>query len=164
MIRSLGVAMSERLLLLTLCLVGIAGAATAAELKTGDTFPQLNLSDQHDQVTKIPQHTRTVLFAADMASSDLLKDFLAKQAADFLTTNRAEYIADISGMPGLITRWVALPRMREEPYRILLAKDAELLAFIPREDAAVTVIHLKDAQVEAISHASSETELAHVFD
>ena len=164
MIRSLGVAMSKRPVLLALCLIGIAGVAAAAQLKMGDTFPQLSLSDQHDQVIKVSQDTRTMLFAADMASSDLLKDFLAKQAPDFLVTNRAEYIADISGMPGLITRWVALPRMREEPYRILLAKDAGLVAFIPREEAAVTVIHLRDAQVEAIGHARSETELAHVFD
>ncbi len=155
--------MFRKSILAVLCLFGVVGGAVAAELQTGDAFPQLSLPDQHDQVTRIPQHTRIVLFAADKAASDLLNDFLAKQAADLLPTNNVEYIADISGMPGLITRWIALPRMREQPYRILLAKNAELVAFLPRMDAAVTVIRLKDARVEVINHVSTETELARVF-
>ena len=154
--------MFRSILMVVICL-GVSTLAYATELQVGDSFPKLSLPDQHGQETMVSKQTQIIVFAADRDASDLLNGYLKNQADDLLSANQAEYIADISSMPGLITRLVALPRMRERPYRILLAKDSESVGFIPREDAAVTVIRLQDAQVKDISHVSTETELSNTF-
>jgi hypothetical protein len=63
-------------------------------------------------------------------------------------------------MPGLITRLVALPRMRERPYRILLVDDATRVAFLPRRAGMVTLIHLDAGRVANVRFLSDAEQLA----
>lgn len=149
---------SLRGLLFAALLVSSAGAL--AELAPGEPFPELSLPDQHGEVHAIDAETRLVLFAADRPASDLVNGFLKAQLGDFLSTRQAEYIADISTMPGLITRLVALPRMRERPYRILLVDDPVQVEFLPRRPKAVTVLRLTDGRVEETLFATEDAELA----
>ena len=133
--------------------------ATAAELVPGEAFPALALPDQHGESMEIGDDTEIVLFAADKPASDLLNGFLKDQVDDFLISRKAAYIADISGMPGLISRMIALPRMRERPYPILLAEDSAQAGFIPSREGAVTVVRLATRRVNAVAFAADRASL-----
>lgn len=135
-------------------------ATAAAELATGSAFPTLSLPDQHGQERSITDDTKVILFPADKPASDLLNEFLKAQADQFLLNRQAEYIADISSMPSLITRLVALPRMRDRPYRILLVEDPELTSFLPRQEGAVTIVRLSDRRVSTIEFVKNKEALA----
>jgi NADPH-dependent ferric siderophore reductase len=141
----------------------VSGALAAAELRVGDAFPYLSLPDQHGQAYALPSDTARVLFAADKLGSDLLNGFLAQQPDDYLGRRHVVYIADISSMPAIVTRLFALPKMRERPYRIMLADEAAAVAFLPRQAGAVTVVHLRERQVVSIGFLSTEAELGDSF-
>ena len=155
--------MSKQLINLTLLWLVLGPVAIAAELKVGDTFPELQLEDQHDEAIAIAADARTILFAVERQASDLANGYLEKQPPQFLAINRAYFITDISSMPRMITRMFALPKMRKRPYSILLAENGETLSFMPRQENQLTVLRLQNGVVEEVSFLSREAELDKVF-
>jgi len=145
------------------CLVLSAVPVAADQLAVGDRLPALTLHDQHDQTTAIAQDTRLLLVAVEKPAADLVTAYLEEQPAGFLQRNAAVYLMDISAMPKMITRMFALPKMRKRPYRILLAEDADTLAFLPRHQNQVTVISLDKGRVERLDFVADESGLSAVF-
>jgi hypothetical protein len=138
-----------------LALLGIAAwlagsAAHAASLVAGAQLPALTLEDAHGKPVAIGPDVRKLLLAATMAGSDLVTGVLATEPAGVLARMQGVYVADISRMPAMISRLVAVPRMRELPFAVVLLRDdaaAATLADVPREAGAVTVISLEGDRV-----------------
>jgi NADPH-dependent ferric siderophore reductase len=80
-----------------------------------------------------------------------------------MSRNGAVYVADVSSMPAIITRLFALPKMRERPYRIMLADSTDSVSFLPRQPHAVTVIRLRDNKLASIDYVSTEAGLDDSF-
>lgn len=116
----------------------------AAQTPTPPSLGDLGLEDQHGVVHRIPADTRTVLFVSDMDASKIVHALLETRPPDWLAQQHAVFIADIHRMPGLVTRFIALPRMRERAYPILLITDDETGERFPREEDAVTVMAVDD--------------------
>lgn len=148
------------LLLLGLCL---SGRAFAADIGVGALFPELQLEDQHGRSLTLPGDAPLVIFAADKAASDRVKQALEKRPR-WLAEHRVPFIADISGMPFMITRLFALPAMRERPYSTYPVGDADQVAFIPRQEGQVTVLRLDAGRVTDILIVPDERGLEAVFD
>jgi hypothetical protein len=147
-----------------LSLLTLTSVASAAELAVGDTLPVIALPDQHDRVEALPADTRVLVFAADKVASDLVNGFLKAQPDDFMARRQAAYLADISSMPSLITRMFALPRMRDRPYRIRLAYEADDAAFLPRRTGNASVIYLDGGRVTDVHYAADEAALRDALD
>jgi len=151
------------LLLCALLAMWLPGNGSAVEppptLTSGDKVPELTLEDQHGTTHALPADARLVLFTADKAASSLLQDYLAQRDADFLRQRQAHFVADISGMPGLVTRMFALPSMRERPYPILLAYAAEDVAQLPRREGQVSVLRINQRRITDVAYASSGAQL-----
>jgi hypothetical protein len=60
-----------------------------------------------------------VLFSRDMEGGAMLREVLAVHP-EVLERAQVVYVADISGMPGLIANTMAIPRIRKRPYPTLL--------------------------------------------
>lgn len=160
--------MFRKIILLALLCLGLNTAAVADEaatapLQTGDALPAIALKDQFDKPQTVAADAQTLLFVIEKPASDLVNDYLMKQGKDFLAAHKAYFIADISGMPSMITKMFALPKMQERPYSILLAYDAEEVAFMPRKKNKVTVVKLAGGKVESVQHVDSEAALAEAF-
>ena len=69
------------------------------------------------------------------------------------------YLADMSKMPGFVTRTFALPALREMPYLIGVSQSDAALAAWPRQTDAVTLIELEQNIVKDISYAATEPDL-----
>jgi hypothetical protein len=143
-------------LLLAALLSWPALALASPPLQPGQALPELTLKDQHDQAWKVSADTKLVLFAAGRKASNLVQTVLADQPAGFLATRQAVYLADLSRMPGFVTRTFALPALREMPFVLGVVLDEALLKNWPRQDGAVTLIALQDGRVSTVSHASSQ--------
>ena len=141
----------KRILLPVLFVVHMA--ATAAVLQPGETLPPINLTDQHEKPLAIARDTRLVFFAAEMDGSRLMTKALAALPATALKDRNAVYIADISGMPGLVSIMFAGPKLQREAYTVALVKDAKEAAILPRKPGAVTVLRIDDGKVIAIEFA-----------
>lgn len=155
--------MLKKWLLLTLLCLGLNAPVLAAELKVGDTLPPITLKNQHDKPITVAADLQTLLFTIEKPASDLVNDYLLKQDKAFLSSKQAYFLADISGMPSMITKMFAIPKMQERPYDILLAYDAQEAAFMPRQKNHVTMVKMEAGKVAEILFVKDEAGLADNF-
>ena len=144
-------ALTLGLLLAVPSLLG-AESAGAEPYAAGDTIEPFTLEDQHGESHSIDASVRLILFSRDMDGGDLLKQALADAAPEALTMHGAVYVADISGMPGLVARMFAIPAMRKRPYALLLDRDGETTARLPDVEDKATLIILDALTIQRIEH------------
>lgn len=137
-------------------------AAEAAPLVAGSAMPALSLHDQHDQPAPVVPATRWVVFTAEKPVSDMVSAVLAAEPKGVVDRLHLVYVADISGMPSMVTRLFALPKLRELPFPIALVREPAQVtqaADIPRLPGRATVLRLENATVVQVSSAGQATEL-----
>ena len=142
--------------------LSVPWAAQAAPLTEGSTLPALSLLDQHDKPAPISASTRWLVFAFEKPVSDMVTAVLAAEPAGVVDRLRLAYVADISGMPALVTRLFALPKLRELPFPIALVRDAAQVtqvADLPRVPGNATVLRLDNGRVSQIAMARQAAEL-----
>ena len=76
-----------------------------------------------------------------------------------LKDKKAIYVADISGMPGFITKMVAIPKMQKRPYTIAILRDEAQSKRFPQKDDAITIIKLKSGKVTEITFVTKQEEI-----
>jgi len=143
-----------------LAILLLAATAHGAPLGVGDPMPPLALEDQHGHAGNVGDGVRVVVVSRDMDAGDVVKKALAGRDQAFLDANRAVYVANISGMPALVTRLFALPRMRERPYRMLLDRDGSATKDIPAVVGRPTVLRLESGRIVGVSQPADPGALA----
>lgn len=133
--------------------------ATLAAMEPGHFLPRLTLKNQHGHEWQFPADTRTVLFAAGRKASNLVLSVLGTQPKGFLAARNAVYLADMSKMPGFITRTFALPSLREQPFEVGVSLDEQQLADWSRQDDTVTLIRLDGGRVTHFEYLKTDAQL-----
>jgi len=129
----------------------------SADLHVGENFPKLTLVDQFDAKTKVPTTGKaTLIFSFEKDVSSEIKTYLDTKEKDFLSLNNVMYISDISGMPSLITSWVAIPKMKKFTFKVSLILDEKEGKFIDRKEGKVTVITLKNNTITSIEFVEAK--------
>jgi hypothetical protein len=131
----------------------------AAPVEIDQALPRLVLQDQHAVPWQVRGDTRLVVFAAGRQPSNMVMEVLSGQVKGFLESRQAVYVADMSRMPGFVTRTFALPALREQPFVVGVNLDEKQLADWPRQDNAITLIHLDAGRVSSIAYVRSTAEL-----
>ena len=156
----------KKLLGLALFLCGFALIASANQsvgaARLGDGLV-MELKDQHDQAVAINEQTNLILFAAGKSTSALMSKTLEELPPTTLKDKKALYVADISGMPGFITKMVAIPKMQKRPYTIAILRDEAQSKRFPQKDGAITVIKLKSGKVTEITFVTKQEEITKVL-
>lgn len=149
--------------LLCLALACASTPPPAKPLAVGSRVPAATLQDQNEVPHVIDENVRIIFFAREMEGGAVIRSLLAEEDASYLEQNRAVYVADISGMPGLIANLVAIPKMQKErPYPTLLDRDGSTTAPFPGQPGQVTVLLLDDLQVTEIEYRDSPEGLREV--
>lgn len=144
--------------LITVILMTMSSSLCLANLTVGQAISLPQLEDQFEQPHALQASTNWLLFAHDMESTNIVREALKGQTTDSLNKAGIQFVADISGMPGLISKFVAMPRLRKLDYSIGLAKEQALLLSIPRTDDMATVMELNEGEIESITTVdNSET-------
>lgn len=146
------------MLAVVLNLPGHAAAQNPAVV-VGQALPTLTLKDQYDKPWQIGPATRLVMFAASRRASNLTQAVLENQPKNQMTRGGAVYLADMSKMPGIITRTFALPSLQKLPYQIGVSLNEATLAAWPRQADAVTLIELDQGLVKRINYATTEADV-----
>jgi hypothetical protein len=144
--------------ILALCLA-CPLAVFAGPIAVGQPLPPLNLKNQHEQAWRLEPDTQLVIFAAGRTASNLVMAMLSQQPKGLLASRHAVYLADMSKMPGFITRTFALPSLREQPFEVGVSLDAKTLDEWPRQEDAVTLIRLEQGRVIRHDFARTEAQL-----
>lgn len=152
--------MFKKILLATLLALGL----NAASLNIDSSIVDIKIKDQFDKVHTLNESVKTILFASDKGTSDMLRDYLLplSEKENVLEKNGAVYVADISGMPSLISKFIALPKMKKYPFSILLLDDSNKDNFV-KEDGKIIVYSVVDGKITNIEKISSKEELANII-
>lgn len=152
--------MFKKILLATLLALGL----NAASLNIDSSIVDIKIKDQFDKVHTLNESVKTILFASDKGTSDMLRDYLLplSEKENVLEKNGAVYVADISGMPSLISKFIALPKMKKYPFSILLLDDSNKENFV-KEDGKIIVYSVVDGKITNIEKISSKEELANII-
>jgi len=134
--------------------LGAADTAFAEHYTVGDQIAPFTLEDQHGDSHTVDASVKVLLFSRDMDGGEFLKQGLADVSPEYLPSMGAVYVADISGMPGLIARMFAIPAMRDRPYSMLLDRDGDTTARLPDIEGQATLVFLEDLNVARIVHVT----------
>lgn len=134
-----------------------------AEMIVGSTLPALTLKDQHDQEQKITSETKSIIFAKDMDANKLVTKALEGATGKTLPERGSVFVADISGMPKLIGKMFAMPKMKKYPYLILLDRDGAATKEFAVKPKQITVVTLNNFKIEAIDYFDSADALKKVI-
>lgn len=128
-------------------------------LKVGDEITLLEYETQKEEKVSISKETRILIFTSEMEASKIAHEAFDKLGDEYLKQNKAVFISDIHKMPFLITKFVALPRMRKYPYSIFLIKDEGPGSIFPREKGKLTVISLSELKITSIQFVDNSEDL-----
>ncbi|NKF51237.1 hypothetical protein G3R49_11795 [Shewanella sp. WXL01] len=135
--------------------VGVAGKAIA--LEAGEKLAALALNDQFEKPLQLEEQTQYLLFSKDMAGGEVVQEALTENPV--AASGKLVYFADISGMPSLIARFVAIPKMQDYDFVLGLDREGEVTASLPVEEKAATLIELDNFKVKSVSFFESADEL-----
>lgn len=136
-----------------------ASGEEGASYVPGDVVAPIELEDQHGEAARVATEVRWILFSRDMKGGEVLKASMRDQDAESLAALGAVYVADIHQMPALVSRIMAIPKMRERPYRILLDHKGSETSRIPNPEGHATLVALTELRVQAIEHFSEPAAL-----
>lgn len=137
-------------------------SAFAASLTVGQSLPTLTIKDQFEKEHAVDENIKTIIFSATKAESATIKDFLSTKDKNYLSANNIDYVADITGMPSLISKFFALPKMRDYTFPILLV-DEEHKGLFPVEADKISIITLENSKITDIKYVKTAEELAAIF-
>lgn len=137
-------------------------ATFANALNIGDSTPTFAINDQFEKAHTIAADTKTILVAADKDTSEILRDYFLTKEKGFLEANKAYYVADISGMPSLIAKFFALPKMKKYPFSILLVDENQTKEFTKKE-GNITVYSVNNGKISDVKYIKNAEELAGLF-
>ena len=144
----------------------VQAAPSAAEgpLAVGDPISELQLDDQFGVTRVVGDDVRIVLYSRDMKSGKVIEGALEDTDSSYLGARGAVVVADIHGMPGLITTLFALPKLRGRTYPMLLDRDGAPTADLPFEEDHVTWLTLDERVIREIRHIDAAEVLRSELD
>lgn len=147
------------LLLTILAAQGCSSTPRVPLLTIGSQVDFNLLEDQHGNPFKHQEVMNTVLFVNSMQGNALIRNTLGDIDVTCLKNGKVVYLADISGMPSLVSALIAVPRMRDYPYPVWLDRNGLATAALPVKDDAVTVLTLNKSAIVAVDHLPAATAL-----
>ena len=136
-----------------------------SEVAGGDYFgigkrvPDFTLKDQHGKEHEVNEKVRLVLFCREKKGNDIVGDVLQETSSRYLFQHQTVFVADTSGMPRLIAKFVALPALRKKPYRILLDPEPSVTKDFPSAKDKVTLLFLENLTIKAIEFVDNPADV-----
>ncbi|WP_428026474.1 hypothetical protein [Arcobacter sp.] len=121
----------------------------ANSFEVNQNIGTFSLPNQFDEKQTIDSSIETLVVSFEKDTGKDVNEFLSSKDKDFLKNHHAAFIANISGMPSIITKMFALPKMRGYKHNVLLIYDEEDKRFKSQEDKS-TVYKLKDGVIKTI--------------
>lgn len=132
----------------------------ASSLTVGSPLGLPEIQDQNGKPWAVTADTRQLIFSSSKAGSSTLQKLLKEAPEGHLASIQAVYLTDMSGMPGFITRNMALPKLQREyafPIGILL--DNTPVKNWPEVEDGITSVELKAGVIQSVKALKGEAEI-----
>jgi len=134
--------------------------AQASALGLGSKVVPFSLADQNGTSHMVDEHVHVIILTRDMAAGDMMKSALGSNGKSLLANHQAVYVTDVSGMPGFVRNLIAVPKLKERPYPMLLDTSGDVSAKLPSKDKHATLIFLDKLQITAVEYLTNPNSLA----
>jgi hypothetical protein len=112
-------------------------ADPSVSLKALQALPYV---DAHDNTLTLSDDINRIVISFDQEGNGLMTAFLKTQPKDFISSQEALYLGDISAMPFLVTKLFAKPRMQSYDFPLYLHEENTLKQIVPSKPDHVTVL------------------------
>lgn len=133
------------------------------QVRIGDSLQLPELTDQFDRRQTLDPATSWLVFSHDMASSDVVEMAFAKWNDEKLSAAGVQYYADISGMPGLISSFIAMPKLKKRPYTVVLGREDADLQHLPRQNGKAMMLKLNGGKLIEVESTDDPNVLNRVL-
>ncbi len=122
---------------------------------------EFTLPDQFDKSQTLDDSTKILIFAFSKETGHIVKEYLGAQAADYLASRHALFIADISPMPVVIRNTFALPDLKSQKYSVNLIYDKSIAESFKKgvQSDKITIVTLNNKEIQKVEYASTAQEL-----
>ena len=121
-------------------------------LYSANTLTAVTLPDQFETVTPINEETEWIVFSMNHEVSDVINKAIEDLKITDIQSLKGAYVSDISKMPSMISKMIALPKMRKYTFKVLLDKEGDITKTWPRKDLKATIINLKKLEISEVVH------------
>lgn len=144
-----------RLMVFLVCLFTLAACASQpapTPMKIGNKVEFALLQDQYANPFPHADNMELLIFTDNMESSREVRDALERVEPACYNNGKLVFIADVSGMPKLITRLIAIPKMRGYHFPIWLDYEGEATEALPVKEDHISLISVKDQAITGIEY------------
>lgn len=131
----------------------------AVPYTVGQSVAPLELEDQHGNHTTLTAMPKTLIMAYEKGTGATVNEYLNAQDKGYLKKYNAAFVADISQMPGLVTKLFALPKMRKYVHTVLLIQDEQQGLQFPSKEEKITVMKFQDNILAQVTFITTTDEL-----
>lgn len=115
--------------------------------------------DQHGETQQLDEKVKWVIFASDMDAFKMAKEAFETLEIKSATEKNGLLVSDISGMPSLVTKLFALPKMKKYTFKVALDREGTTTKDWPREKGKLSLLKIENLEVKQISQLSSTTDV-----
>lgn len=146
----------------TLPLVGCA-SKVVVPFEAGETVALQGIEDQHGQAFNHQDSMKALLFVDGMDAKKIAQDSLKTIDTACMDDGKLVYLANISGMPSLISTLIAVPKMRKYPYSIWLDKEGDISEKLPQKEDQVSLLKIENQVISAANFYADSGVLSQVL-
>ena len=127
-------------------------ATSPTALMPGRAFPTMSLTDQHDKPVSLPGSAEVIVFANAKAVDEWANTVLAAFGQQQMTAHHLVYLSDIHRMPWMISKMIALPKLRERAYSVALIRAPQEPSVLAEpEKGCLNWVQLQSGKVASIA-------------
>ncbi len=135
-------------------------ACWAGESSAPQKIDLTSLVDQFGHPFRAQDSMAVVMLVNGMKVKNMVRDALAELDVSCLQRGRVIYLANISGMPKMISKFMAVPRMRELNYPVWLDYTGSVVQTFPARKGEVTLLTVdSERAISAVDYVASGEEL-----
>ena len=148
-----------QLLLWLPLLAACASAPPVTPIALGEKVNFARLKDQFGNPFENPGAIEYLVFSDEMESSRAARNSFQQVDSVCYESGRLVFVSNVSGMPRLITKLVAVPKMRKYGFPVWLDYDGEATEALPVKEDHVSVIYVHNSHVTQIHFVKEEQAL-----
>lgn len=139
--------------------LGFAAISVSGLAQAEQKLAPVEFMDQWEQPQLLSAETKWLIFTDTKDAGSWVKDTLEALDVEDMSTNNWLYVADVSGMPSLITRFMAIPKMKDYKFSIALEREGDLTKDWPKQEDAVNIYQLNALTVEKVHTFTNEEDV-----
>jgi len=131
------------------------------DITVGKVLPNITIKDQFDKPISIKTDTKKAIFVFTKNSAHTVRELLDSKPENYLSNKKITFIADISGMPSIISSMFAIPDLKKHKYSVMLIKNEDIAKKYKntKYEDYITVIDLNSFKITKIILLSKAEQL-----